>query len=215
MLSARSSIASACGVPTLLGHSRSTAAASRRAAPPERPVRASGRRLERQPARNPRRLAGVERHVQMLGDEIRGADDVDQPEARRRRPAGVQAQEHLGVDVFAAPAARSRSPRQREPCAPPQQPDHGGARAARRSCSPTLSSTRRIRSSPRSMCPPVRNCSAARRCSSTCRRVSRSRRGAQVGLGGLRRPAGVGERGRRALLSTRRRVGDDGASSSA
>ena len=41
---------------------------------PECPVGASGRRLERHPASDARRFAGIERHVQMLSDEIRSAD---------------------------------------------------------------------------------------------------------------------------------------------
>ena len=68
------------------------------------------------------------------------------------------------------------------------------ARGLRGTPMPMPASMARIRSRPRSMSPPMRNCSAAAPLELDPLRVTGSGRRAEVGVGGLGRPAGIGER---------------------
>ena len=121
-------------------------------------------------------------------------DDVYQCQARRRRPAGVQAEEHIGIDVFAAPAHELQPPPS-EPCASPQQPDHRGAGAAGEAQPHALDHAPK-QIEPAIDVPAGEELLRGPSLQLHLPGVSRSRRGAQVGVGRLGRPAGIGERGR-------------------
>ena len=60
--------------------------------------RSSGRRFERHPAREAVRFAGLERHQQMAHAEIQRVDDIHERQSGRRRPAGIDAQQDIGVE---------------------------------------------------------------------------------------------------------------------
>src|SRR5436305_2457410 len=60
-------------------------------------------RLECQPARDSRWLAGVECHEKVTRAIVGSADHVDEREAARRRPAGVEAKQRIAIDILDAP----------------------------------------------------------------------------------------------------------------
>ena len=194
-------MATACGVPTLLA--TATACWASRA-PPFRNSQsaASAADFERHPACNAGRLAGIERQVQVPGDEVRGLT-----RSTSARPVAAAQQVSRRRSTSASMSSLRRlsncQPAPSEPRAPPQQPDHRAAGAA------GDAQTHALEHAPNQVEPTIDVPAGEELLGGPSLQlhlpgVSRSRRGAQVGVS-RPRPDGRHSRARsRAPLATRR-----------
>ena len=142
--------------------------------------------------------------MQVPRDEVGGADHIDQRQPRRRRPAGVQPQQGLGVDLVSARDEGRAS--ETQACATPHQAHRGRARAGRErqadvlehvpaqiEASIDVSADQELFRGPALQFDVLRACGAFG--------------GAQVGVRRFGRTAGIRQRGGQAFPPRRRRRG--------
>ena len=175
-------------------------------------IRASGSRLDRHRTGDTVRFADVERHAQVTGAEVRGADHVHHCQSRRRRPAGVHAKKGIGVDVD-RPAVKRSAARATEAVRVATT-----TRTARRaSCDAGCMPTARQHAANEVQAPIDVPADEELLGRAPLELHSLGMTGAggrlEVGVGGLGRPAGVGERVRRSLPSMPRRQAMPGSAS--